>query len=126
MATSGTGKVRYGTTPQRKLVIESQNWIRLCAAIDGFRARYGRWPTRIRIWDLCLSNLRDNLFSPEDFAQIAAKLTFIEEGQSVIAEDETGATYDYGTEGFSRIPVSLSAATWLNVRPRPKRPDELD
>jgi len=24
---------------------DDKNWVRLCAALDGFFGRYGRWPT---------------------------------------------------------------------------------
>src|SRR5262249_16177409 len=43
-----------------------KNWVRLCAAIDGFRVRYGHWPMRVRIFPISLADIRDHLFTPED------------------------------------------------------------
>jgi hypothetical protein len=50
-----------------------KNWNRLCAAIDGFRSHYGRWPSRVRIMEVSLRDF-DFLFTPADLAQITSKV----------------------------------------------------
>lgn len=98
-----------------------KNWVRLCAAIDGFRVRYGRFPTRVRMFPECLGDIRDRLFTPEDFAQITAKIALIADDASMIAEDDAGGSYNYGDEGFPPQFPSPSASEWLGVRPLPDK-----
>jgi hypothetical protein len=94
-----------------------QNWIRLCAAIDGFWLRYKRWPTRIRINPVSLEDLRTHVFRPDIFASIERRLHFSPDDKAgMIAEDETGA-YDYGNEGFPNERPNPDAARWLGNPP---------
>lgn len=96
-----------------------KNWIRLCAAIDGFRLRHGRWPTRVRMHQLSLEDLQ-RLFKRSDLAKIQAKIKLVAEDASMIAEDESGAQYDYGQEGFPSERPRPAAADWLGVKPPPE------
>jgi len=97
-----------------------KNWIRVCAAIDGFRVRHGRWPTRVRLFPVALAELRDHLFTPADFAKINSKIALVADDAPMVAEDDTGATYNYGKEGFSKQKPDVSAAEWLAVKPKPE------
>lgn len=102
-----------------------KNWIRLCAAINGFRGRYGRWPVRIRLHSLSLEDLRDHLFSKRDFARIRSKVELVpDDNAPMIAEDDTGASYNYGDEGFPLGVPKPSAAEWLEARPKPTKIQE--
>jgi hypothetical protein len=58
---------------------DDKNYDRLCVTVDGFYARHGRWPTRVRLGQDELDNLRDELFSPKRWARIASKLEFTAE-----------------------------------------------
>jgi len=40
---------------------DSKNWIRFCASIDGFRARYGSWPTKVRVPNFFIEELQEIL-----------------------------------------------------------------
>jgi hypothetical protein len=95
-----------------------KNWIRLLAAIDGFRVRHGHWPSRVRAFPGLLEDLR-GLFAPDDFAQITSKIKFVADDAPVIAEDESGATYSYGQDGFPDERPSPTAAEWFGVEPQP-------
>jgi hypothetical protein len=95
-----------------------KNWIRLCGAIDGFRVRFDRWPTRVRIFPASLANIRDRLFTPEDFAQITAKIALIADEAAMVAEDDSGGSYSYGHDGFPTRRPSPCAAEWLGVHPK--------
>lgn len=97
-----------------------KNWVRLCAAVDGFHARYGRWPTRVRLFPECLADIRDDLFTPEDYASITAKVALVPDKASMIAEDESGASYNYGAEGFRETSPGPSAYEWFGVSPKPE------
>jgi hypothetical protein len=46
---------------------DDATWVRVCASIDGFRTRYGRWPTRVRLFAGALENLRDHVLTPAGF-----------------------------------------------------------
>ena len=94
-----------------------KNWVRLCGAVDGFNVRYGRWPTRVRLFPTQLSDIRDYLFSPEDYARIIAKVTLVPDRVPMIAEDDSGATYNYGAEGFPQTSPNPSAREWFGVVP---------
>jgi hypothetical protein len=87
-----------------------KNWVRLCAAIDGFRVRYGRWPTRVRTYPLSLADFRDHLFTPDDFAQITSKVALNAGVIGMVAVDDFGGSYDFGEEGFpSERPIPGAA-----------------
>ena len=98
-----------------------KNWIRLCAAVDGFRVRYGRWPTRVRMRPGMMANIRDYLFTPEDYAKITAKVSLVPaDGAGMIAEGDSDARYNYGQEGFPEESPTPSAYEWFGVEPRPE------
>ena len=95
-----------------------KNWARLCAAIDGFRVRYRRWPTRVRVWTPSLEDLRDHLFTPEDFARIESRVALVsDDPSSIVAEDQSGARFTYGEDGSGES-IDETAADWLGVSPR--------
>jgi cold shock CspA family protein len=102
-----------------------KNWLRVCAAIDGFRARHGRWPTRVRAFR---SSLYDFylLFTLEDRIKIASKITLVADDVPMIAEDDSGAEYNYGQEGFPQFPPDFRAADWLGVSPLHEMPSTLN
>ena len=55
--------------------------MRLCAAVDGFRARHKSWPSRIIIGELEYENLKE-VFLAETFSLIEQKLQFVEKKSS--------------------------------------------
>ena len=77
-----------------------KNWVRFCAAVDGFRLKHGDWPTRLRVFPGALESL-EALFSNEDFRRIQSIIALVadEEG-SFIAEDDQGRQHNYGQVGF--------------------------
>ena len=96
-----------------------KNWVRLCAVIDGYRARYGVWPARIRMWSVIINDLRDHILTPESFAYLESKIDLVEEGVGMIAEGEDDESYDYAAEGFTKIAPDIKTQDWLGIEPRP-------
>ena len=94
-----------------------KNWVRLCAALDGFYMRYGRWPTRVRVFPAAHADLREQLLSPEALAILESKLQLVADEASMLAEDDEGRAYDYGKEGFPPQRPHPRAAEWLGVQP---------
>ena len=97
-----------------------RGWIRLCGAVDGFRVRYGRWPTRILVSPNALDYFRDHLFTADDFARITAKVLLVPREGAIIAQDDLGGTYNYEADGFPRKSPTPSADEWFGVCPKPE------
>lgn len=95
---------------------ESKNWVRFCAAIDGFRADYKSWPNRVRVPKFFIEQLK-TVLSPESSAKLESKLILIGDDSPHIAEDGAGRSYNYGSKGFSKIKPDVSAFEWLGVDP---------
>jgi hypothetical protein len=96
---------------QSQARVTSSEWLQLCEVINDFRWRHGRWPTRFRMSARQLESVRA-LFTPQDFAKLAAKIEFITDAAAYKAEDERGASCGYRQE-------LLRADGWLGVFPRP-------
>lgn len=58
------------------------------------------------------------VFTAEDLAQISAKVKLVPDEAPMIAEDDSGAQYNYGAEGFPKLPPKIRAAEWLVVKPK--------
>ena len=97
-----------------------RNFIRLCAAINGFRLRYGVWPTAVRLYPNSIENLRDHVLGPEAFKKVEDKISFIPDKAPFVAEDDKGHSYSYGIEGFPKGTPDIEAGDWLGVRPLPE------
>ena len=86
------------------------DWARMCYVINDFRWLHGHWPTRFRMSASQFNSVRE-LFSPQEFAKITAKIDFITDASAYKAEDERGASCGYQQE-------FLRAADWLGVNPK--------
>jgi hypothetical protein len=90
-----------------------KNWVRFCAAVDGFFLEFGPWPTRVRAFPVALDDLR-SLFRNESFDRITAKLELVPGGSLFVAEDDA---YSYGDRGFPASRPRPRAEEWLGVHP---------
>jgi len=94
-----------------------KNWHRLCGAVDGFRSRYARWPTRVRLPGIIMNDLW-NLFTERDFLTLTSKLQFVLDDARIVADDDDGGKYSYSDEGFPYHRPNPSAAEWFGVCPK--------
>ena len=94
-----------------------KNWVRFCAVVDGFRLRFGRWPTVARLDPLCLDDLRKHLFSPDSFSVLEEKIQFTAEPDCFEVADGEGRRYSYWEEGFPDRRPEVTAHRWLGVTP---------
>jgi hypothetical protein len=93
---------------------DDASWVRVCAAVDGFRRRYGRWPARVRLFPAALDGLREHVFTPEGFAVVASVIELVaDESAPMIAEGTAGESYNYGREGFPNRPPDEPARDWF-------------
>lgn len=96
---------------------DDKNWIRLCGAIDGFRVKYGKWPTKVLLPMGILDDLKQHVFSRERFVKIEEKLTFVIEDLPIVAAEDKGNSYSYGDLGFPERRPQITAQKWLDVFP---------
>ena len=95
-----------------------RNWVRARAALEGFFVRFGHWPTRLRLPPRALQDLRCNLFTAASLRVLESKLALVPDLDApMVAEDEDGNRYSYGTEGFPRDHPTPGAEEWLGVAP---------
>jgi len=100
-----------------------RDWTRACAAINGFRIKYGRWPTRLLMPDGGLRVFGELLFTPESFAKLQERIEMVEADRPFVATDDDGNEYGYGGEGFPEERPDIDAEAWLGIRPdRPCSP----
>jgi len=92
---------------------DDKNWVRICGAIDGFRSRYGEWPTKVRLDPGSYREIRDHILSPKEFEKIAARVKFIPEESEMIAEDNKGRQYNYSQEGFPDPRPEPTTREWV-------------
>lgn len=94
---------------------EDRNRVRMWAAIDGFRVRHGRWPTRVRMSPAGAHEIEASL-RPAELAVLVSRIALVrEEGVGMVAEDDGGASYDYGREGFPPERPDPPAEEWLTL-----------
>src|SRR5262245_50344585 len=93
---------------------DDKNWIRVCAAIDGFRGRYGRWPKRVRLMPIAVVDLASHVLTPVGFALVSSVVQLVpEDDAEMIAEDGSGAEYRYGRDGGSAGECEPPAYVWF-------------
>ena len=93
---------------------DDKNWVRVCAAIDGFRARHGRWPKRVRIIPISYVDLVSHVLTPLGYALVSSYVELVpEDDAEMIADDETGAEYSYGKLGFSKKEADPPTRDWF-------------
>lgn len=103
---------------------DDRNWKRLCFSLQGFKLRFGHWPSRVRVFRGALIDLRDHILSVNDFAEVQRKVTLVaDDDAGFIAEDDAGNAFNYGQEG----PIGghqFKPEEWLGVSPQREAPRE--
>jgi hypothetical protein len=95
---------------------DDKNWVRVCAAIDGFRILYGRWPKRVRMMPISYVDLVSHVLTPLGFALVSSYVELIpEEDAEMIADDDSGAEYCYGRQESPSGEVEPTAWEWFGA-----------
>jgi hypothetical protein len=93
---------------------DDKNWVRVCAAIDGFRVRYGRWPKRVRIMPACYVDLISHVLTPQGYALVSSYVELVaEDDAEMIADDESGNEYSYGKQSFPKREAEPPTRDWF-------------
>jgi hypothetical protein len=98
-----------------------KNWARLCITINGFRAKYGKWPKRVTSHFCLMDDIKKRILSNDSFRKLHQKIELITRDETssehaIVAEDDTGSVFIYGKDGFGWEP-DISAEEWLGIRP---------
>lgn len=100
---------------------EDKNWVRACAAMEGFFMRYGHWPTRLRFPRPAFEEFRQ-LFHPDVLQQFLARFEIVIDDRFFAAESDGGRRYDYMVEGLPTGPLRCSAREHFGASPEMTRP----
>ncbi len=85
---------------------------RVFVLLDCFFATYGHWPTRVRLPSAYIPMLE--AMYPGSVEKLQAKVELVTQGgaHNLIAEDDAGATFEYGQ---SWPPTAVSSSDWLGM-----------
>jgi hypothetical protein len=83
---------------------DDKNWVRICSAVDGFRGRYGRWPSGVRLPPNYFENVVGHILSPVGFALVSSVVAILPDDElservAIIAVGDSRAEFQYGEEG---------------------------
>ena len=95
---------------------EDKNWVRLCIAVNGFRARYQKWPETALLSKWTAEDIK-SLFKPLTYEAVLTKLEIVEVEDDAHIElvDKAGNSFKYG-EGKDFEP-DVDASSWFGVTP---------
>ena len=101
-----------------------RNLVRLLLAVEGFRARYRRWPQRIRFREGYIDELQ-KLLTEEGFRNLTSKLELVaDDVDGIFAEDDLGGLFSYGQALSSDGKSDLPAREWLSNLQQKPHPDD--
>jgi len=81
---------------------EDRNWVRLCIAVDGFRARYQKWPETALLSKGTAEDIK-SLFKPLTYQAVLTKLEIVEVEDGITSNELTkrGTASNMGKSGIS-------------------------
>jgi hypothetical protein len=92
---------------------DEKNWVRLCLTVDGFRARYGRWPTEVHLQPAYFGDVVGHILSPAGYALVSRRFRIVcdqdlPEDVTFVAVGNSNEKFRYGEED-STLPESEQA-----------------
>jgi|APEBP8051073058_1049385.scaffolds.fasta_scaffold00344_27 hypothetical protein len=82
--------------------------------LNGFRAKFGVWPTQFVIGKGPYKLLKDASLTPAGLKLLKEKVRLILcEGERYIALDNEGRAFNYGSEGWEHLNEGLSTQEWI-------------
>jgi len=99
-------------------------WIRLCMAINGFKGKYGKWPTKVRLRSGLISII-NGILGGKSFAILEKHIELIpdEEFLEISAEDNIGHQFIYGKDMDEYQEPDTSIKDWLGIDSLPEYQD---
>jgi len=100
--------------PERVARLPGGYLARTLETLNGFKDKYGHWPTKLRLPATALEALRDKHLTPPGFQTLQSKLELIPaENEGLVAEDEAGLRFDYTKEGWLGRKPPPGSDEWL-------------
>ena len=93
-----------------------RNWIRATLAMEGFRLKYGHWPSQLLVSRAMRADI-EGLFEADDFEAVCEKIAFVDSDVEFVVRDAAGNTYRYGETDFPSEMLDVTATEWLKVWP---------
>jgi hypothetical protein len=101
-------------TPDQIAKRRGGNLSRVLETLNGFRDKYGHWPTRLRLSTSALQSLRDSHLTPPGFQTLQSKLELVAaDHERLVAEDDAGLKFDYSKEGWLGRKPPRGSDEWL-------------
>ena len=119
-STMVSGEVALPRGDAKEILAEGGMLVRVFQAIDGFKAKFGYWPTTLEFDAETIDFLESEIFTPQGMTKLRSKLTLsIGEANKMIARGKGRDTFDYGSEGweFLRPEGAMDARTWFGFAP---------
>lgn len=77
--------------------------VRLMEAINGFRTKHGRWPSKVQVDETTIAHLATVSLTPLGLFLLQSRLELaIGEPDRILALGDEGEVFDYGEEGWQR------------------------
>lgn len=91
--------------------------VRFIEAINGFRSKYGYWPTMIEAEDQTIAALAVHCLTPLGFFLLQSKIDLsIGQPGKILALGKPGDVFDYGEEGWqNQEGHKHNACQWLGL-----------
>ena len=95
---------------------DDKNWVRLCIAVERFRARYQKWPETALLNKGTAEDIKQ-LFKPLTYEAVLMKLEIVEVEDAYHIElvDKAGNSFKYGEE--RDFEQGEDANSWFGVTP---------
>ena len=95
---------------------EGKNWARLFVAMNGFRAKYGRWPTRVRIPTQEISDIAHYGYPEDSLDKLVEKVEVMIGGEYIAAEDDEGGICSYSwSDKRPKNKPDVNVREWLGI-----------
>lgn len=103
-----------------------KNWSRTCAAIDGFRMRYGRWPKRVRMSPVFFADVVGHLLSPAGYTLVSEYVRLVPDDEAEFVADDGGESeFRYGEDAPSGRLLDPPSFQWFGQAIMRDGPEEL-
>lgn len=91
------------------------NLVRTMQALDGFKAKYGYWPTELYLSSETIGTLKKHL-TIDGYRHLSNFVTIVTtEAEGIVAKGHGADEFDYSREGWSEKQPEVSAAVLLGM-----------
>jgi hypothetical protein len=105
------------STPKTPVQIASHyggDLARMLETLNGFKDKYGHWPTKLRLSSGVLELLREKHLTAIGFRDLESKLQLITcKDERLTAEDDAGLAFNYAKDGWYGKRPARGADEWL-------------